>query len=153
MLGTDTATDLVARVNVAWAAATAAVEQQLEKEGLGAAEALYAQTPGAAALAEGITRGSTREDFKLLLTAADAWAALGVGGVAGVLSELEAVRGAAPSAQPLNESVVVWALRRTEASGRWISFRELRVLLFSCRRASASRPPCAAKLQTTTLRA
>ena len=70
---------------------------------------------------------SIPHDFKLLLCSADVQAALGDAGVASVIESLEAVRaegGVSNSSLPLGKGAVVWALRRTEPSGRWIGFRK-----------------------------
>ena len=76
-------------------------------------------------LAAGVASSSTRDDFKLLLSAADVAAALGDAGIGGVMVALESVRGGGGGElQPLDEQTLVWALRRTEPSGRWIGFRE-----------------------------
>jgi hypothetical protein len=105
---------LAAAADAAWAAgAQWGTEPAFAREPRGAP---------AAAVASAVSAGSTRDDFKLLLSGATAAAVLGARGVAAVLGALEAVRRARPGAPPLALRSVVFALRRTQARGMWIGF-------------------------------
>ena len=108
--------ELMALIDAAWARA--------------AAPSLpLASAPAAAAdnaVAAAVLAGSTRADFKLLVSAEAVELALGEQGLASLLSALEAVRGGhAAAAAHLALPAVTFALRRTAAQqggARWIGF-------------------------------
>ena len=68
--------------------------------------------------------GSTRADFRFVISAATVERLLGAACIASVLAALETVRGARDGSVPLTVGDVVFALRRTEAQAeaQWISF-------------------------------
>jgi serine/threonine protein kinase len=111
---------LAAALEAAWAAGAPSAVDAAYSEPCGGASA-------AAAEAAGVVGGSSRGDFRMILGAATAAAALGERGLAAVLAALEAVRRAPAGAAPLALAHVVFALRRTQAAegggaAQWIGF-------------------------------
>jgi ubiquitin len=114
-------------------------------------------TPGGQDVAAGVAAGSGADDFKLLLTTEKVVAAVGAPGLAAIVAALTATHAAASVCKagdlrsgPNDEQTlpelrlgsIVWAVRRTQAQGRWINFRERERLMGKGRRCLyCSSPP------------